>query len=87
MNAMCRCGVSDAEGALNLSSFLKVLVLGNKRDLPNALDEKQLIEKMYVLEGMMAFFFNLILNYTFLSMTLLASLHYSVMAIAVVLGT
>lgn len=29
--------------------FLKVLVLGNKRDLPNALDEKQLIEKMYVL--------------------------------------
>lgn len=28
---------------------LKVLVLGNKRDLPNALDEKQLIEKMYVL--------------------------------------
>lgn len=27
-------------------SFLQVLVLGNKRDLPNALDEKQLIEKM-----------------------------------------
>ncbi|EDK99414.1 ADP-ribosylation factor-like 8B, isoform CRA_b, partial [Mus musculus] len=25
---------------------IKVLVLGNKRDLPNALDEKQLIEKM-----------------------------------------
>lgn len=24
----------------------QVLVLGNKRDLPNALDEKQLIEKM-----------------------------------------
>lgn len=32
-----------------MSSFSKVLVLGNKRDLPNALDEKQLIEKMYVL--------------------------------------
>lgn len=30
-------------------SFLQwqILVLGNKRDLPNALDEKQLIEKMY----------------------------------------
>ncbi|XP_015988633.2 ADP-ribosylation factor-like protein 8B isoform X1 [Rousettus aegyptiacus] len=66
---------------------IPVLVLGNKRDLPNALDEKQLIEKMYVLEGMMAFFFNLILNYTFLPMTMLASLHYSVMAIAVVFGT
>ena len=26
--------------------FQKVLVLGNKRDLANALDEKQLIEKM-----------------------------------------
>ncbi len=26
--------------------FLQVLVLGNKRDLPNALDEKELIEKM-----------------------------------------
>ncbi|MBV95346.1 ADP-ribosylation factor-like protein 8B, partial [Eschrichtius robustus] len=26
--------------------ILRVLVLGNKRDLPNALDEKQLIEKM-----------------------------------------
>lgn len=27
-------------------SSCQVLVLGNKRDLPNALDEKQLIEKM-----------------------------------------
>lgn len=44
------CGISDVEVALNISSLLKVLVLGNKRDLPNALDEKQLIEKMYVLE-------------------------------------
>lgn len=26
--------------------FFQVLVLGNKRDLPTALDEKQLIEKM-----------------------------------------
>lgn len=33
------------------SCLLKVLVLGNKRDLPNALDEKQLIEKMYVCRG------------------------------------
>lgn len=34
-------------------SFLQVLVLGNKRDLPNALDEKQLIEKMW---GMLILF-------------------------------
>lgn len=27
-------------------SSLQVLVLGNKRDLPGALDEKELIEKM-----------------------------------------
>jgi ADP-ribosylation factor-like protein 8 len=26
---------------------IPVLVLGNKRDLPNALDEKELIEQMY----------------------------------------
>ena len=36
--------------SLSLFLFLsydhQVLVLGNKRDLPNALDEKQLIEKM-----------------------------------------
>ena len=30
-------------------TFFQVLVLGNKRDLPSALDEKQLIEKMWVL--------------------------------------
>lgn len=30
---------------ISFSGF-QVLVLGNKRDLPNALDEKQLIEKM-----------------------------------------
>lgn len=29
-----------------LSPLLQVLVLGNKRDLPGALDEKELIEKM-----------------------------------------
>lgn len=34
-----------------------MLVLGNKRDLPNALDEKQLIEKMYVLRMNDGFFF------------------------------
>jgi len=28
---------------------IPVLVLGNKRDLPAALDEKQLIDKMYVI--------------------------------------
>lgn len=44
--------LSDAELNINqLSLFFfplscQVLVLGNKRDLPNALDEKQLIEKM-----------------------------------------
>lgn len=27
---------------------IPVLVLGNKKDLPNALDEKQLIERLYV---------------------------------------
>ena len=29
---------------------IPVLVLGNKRDLPDALDEKELIERMYVTE-------------------------------------
>ena len=28
---------------------IPILVLGNKRDLPNALDEKELIEKMLAL--------------------------------------
>jgi ADP-ribosylation factor-like protein 8 len=27
---------------------IPVLVLGNKKDLPNALDERELIERMYV---------------------------------------
>jgi len=31
---------------VSFCSGFQVLVLGNKRDLPNALDEKQLIEKM-----------------------------------------
>lgn len=30
---------------------IPVLVLGNKRDLPAALDEKQLIDKMYVISA------------------------------------
>lgn len=42
------CGISSLRSLL-ISCLLQVLVLGNKRDLPNALDEKQLIEKMYVL--------------------------------------
>ena len=29
---------------------IPVLVLGNKRDLPNALDEKGLIERMWVIQ-------------------------------------
>ena len=29
-----------------LSLFTQVLVLGNKKDLPNSLDENQLIDKM-----------------------------------------
>lgn len=29
-----------------MNYFFQVLVLGNKRDLPGALDEKQLIEKL-----------------------------------------
>ena len=29
-------------------SSIPILVLGNKRDLPGALDEKELIERMYV---------------------------------------
>lgn len=33
-------------GDLWLFYILQILVLGNKRDLPSALDEKQLIEKM-----------------------------------------
>lgn len=32
---------------LNFPSF-KVLVLGNKKDLPDAVDEKELIEKLLV---------------------------------------
>uniref|UniRef100_A0A8C9FDT1 Uncharacterized protein n=1 Tax=Pavo cristatus TaxID=9049 RepID=A0A8C9FDT1_PAVCR len=31
---------------INMNYFFQVLVLGNKRDLPGALDEKQLIEKL-----------------------------------------
>ena len=42
---VCFCNLSLMRLTHNLF-FLKVLVLGNKRDLPNALDEKQLIEKM-----------------------------------------
>jgi len=32
-------------------AVIPVLVLGNKRDLPAALDDKQLIDKMYVISA------------------------------------
>lgn len=37
---------------------IPVLVLGNKRDLPNSLDEKDMIEKMYFYESLL-FYLNL----------------------------
>lgn len=70
-----------------------MLVLGNKRDLPNALDEKQLIEKMYVLrmnDGFFLFFCFLIGSILPTKCTIflfcLALLHYLVMIIALFLG-
>lgn len=43
---VCLFGIFLSKATTISFSGFQVLVLGNKRDLPNALDEKQLIEKM-----------------------------------------
>jgi len=44
---------------------IPILVLGNKRDLPAALDEKQLIDKMYVISsGFVSHFLGLVVCIT-----------------------
>lgn len=42
---MC-CGCFGVSAIMTVSVCPQVLVLGNKRDLPGALDEKELIERM-----------------------------------------